>query len=213
MVHMNIGIIGSGNVGGTLGKRWAQGGHSVVFSARNPDSDELKELVRAAGPNARAANPAAAVADAQVVLLATPWTANQQALSAAGDLSGKILIDATNPLKPDFSGMDGSVPTSGAEQAAQWAPGALVVKAFNTVGSNIMANPLFGDTRPVLFYCGDNAAAKQTVHQLAVELGFDPHDAGPLKQARTLEYFGLLWISLAAFYGYGREIAFQFLRR
>jgi predicted dinucleotide-binding enzyme len=76
-----------------------------------------------------------------------------------------------------------------------------------------MANPRFGDRSAVLFYCGDDAAARQTVHQLAIDLGFDASDAGPLTQARVLEPFALLWITLALKQGYGREFAFQIVRR
>lgn len=210
---MKIGIIGSGNVGGTLGSRWARSGHQIVFSSRNPTSDAMEKLVRQAGPNSSAATAPQAATAGEVVLLATPWPATRDALTGAGDLSGKILIDATNPLRSDLSGLELGTTTSAAEQVAQWAPGAKVVKAFNTVGANIMADPGFGDNPVVLFYCGDDAGAKHTVHGLAKELGFDPHDAGPLTQARLLEPFALLWISLAFAGGYGREIAFQFLRR
>jgi predicted dinucleotide-binding enzyme len=110
-----------------------------------------------------------------------------------------------------LAGLEIGTTTSGAEQVASWAPGAHVVKAFNTVGFNIMENPNFGNARPVLFYCGDHADAKQTVHQLIADLGFDAQDAGPLKQARLLEPFAMLWISLAM--KGGREIAFQLLKR
>lgn len=96
---------------------------------------------------------------------------------------------------------------------AKWATGAKVVKAFNTVGFNIMADPRFEGGRTAMFYCGDDAKAKSTVAGLINELGFEALDAGPLTQARLLEPFALLWISLALQYGYGREIAFQLLRR
>lgn len=210
---MRIGIVGSGNVGGTLGTRWAAGGHEVVFSSRNPGSEAMKALVAGTGGRARAATPAEAVAASDVVLVATPWPATRDAVAGAGSLAGKVVIDATNPLLPDLSGMEVGTTTSGAEMVAQWAPGAKVVKAFNTVGSNIMGDPAFGAVRPVLFYCGDDDGAKQQVRALAVELGFDAQDAGPLRQARVLEPFALLWISLAVQLGFGREIAFAFLRR
>jgi predicted dinucleotide-binding enzyme len=210
---MNIGIIGSGNVGGTLGTRWAQNGHRVIFSSRNPDSPEMRALVTSAGMYSQSATVPEAVGGSDVVLLATPWPSTRQALEAAGDLTGKVLIDAVNPLAPDLSGLEVGTTTSAAEQIAGWAAGAKVVKAFNTVGANIMADPIFGDGRAVLFYCGGDAEAKTVVHGLAAELGFDPHDAGPLTQARLLEPFALLWISLALTRGYGRNIAFELLRR
>jgi predicted dinucleotide-binding enzyme len=210
---MNIGIIGSGNVGGTLGKRWAQGGHTVVFSSRTPGSDEMKRLVAQAGATALAATLADTVAAADVLLLATPWPATQAMLAAAGDMTGKTLIDATNPLLPDLSGLEAGTTTSGGEMVAAWARGAKVVKAFNSIGSSIMADAKLRGASALLFYCGDDEDAKGTVHDLAAELGFDAEDAGALTQARLLEPLALLWISLAFTRGFGREFAFQIIRR
>src|SRR5260370_28163362 len=206
---MTIGIIGCGNVGGTLGTRWAQAGHQVIFASRRPESKEMQEVLANAGPNARAGAGADATL-ADVLLLATPCPNTEEALRSAGDLSGKLLIDATNPLL-NLDGLDTGTTTSGGEKVAQWARGAKVVKAFNTVGSSIMANPAFDSRRPVLFYCGDDKTAKQTVAPLIAELGFHPIDAGPLSQARTLEPFSLLWISLAFKDGLGRGFAFHLL--
>jgi predicted dinucleotide-binding enzyme len=208
---MNIGIIGSGNVGGALGTRWAKAGHSVIFGTRRPESKEIKELVASAGKKARAASTAEAT-KADVLLLATPWEATEAALASSGDLSGKIVIDATNPMRR-LEKLELGTTTSGGEQVAQWARGAKVVKAFNTVGSSVMADTGFAKGHPVLLYCGDDAQAKQTVHSLAAELGFDPVDAGPLTSARTLEPAALLWVTLAFQQGFGREFAFQLLRR
>jgi predicted dinucleotide-binding enzyme len=210
---MKIGIIGSGNVGGTLGTRWAQAGHRVVFGSRNPASDEMRQLAAKAGSTARAASFQEALQAAELLLLATPWPATKTVAEGLGDLAGKVLIDATNPLLPNLAGLECGTTTSGAEQVAGWARGAKVVKAFNTVGFNIMANPAFGPDRPVMFYCGDDAAAKQTVRPLVEQLGFEAVDAGPLSQARLLEPFALLWISLAYAQGQGREIGFKLLRR
>ncbi len=210
---MKIGIIGAGNVGGTLGVRWAQGGHAVVFASRDAGSESVKNLVAKAGASARAATVPEAAAQSDVLLLATPWDSTRQALGSAGDLTGKVLLDATNPLAPDLSGLMIGTTTSAGEQVAQWAPGARVVKILNTVGFNIMDNPQFGQERPVMFYCGDNGEAKRIAAELASELGFGPIDAGPLTQARLLEPFALLWISLALVHGQGREIAFKLLRR
>jgi hypothetical protein len=137
----------------------------------------------------------------------------KEAVQGLGDLTGKVLIDAVNPLLPDLSGLVLGTTTSAAEQVASWARGAKVVKAFNTVGSNIMENPVFGQDKPVLFFCGDDAGAKGKVKQLADELGLEGVDAGPLTQARLLEPLALLWISLAFKAGLGREIAFKLLRR
>ena len=202
---MNIGIVGSGQVGGALGKRWAQAGHKVVFGSRNPASAPMQALGAVSLPEA--------VSASEVVLLATPGEAAREAIEGSGSYAGKILIDATNPLLPGLTGLAIGTTTSAAEQVAQWAPGARVVKAFNTVGYNIMENPRFGQESAVMFYCGNDAPAKQIVHQLAADLGFDPVDAGPLTRARVLEPFALLWISLAYQAGLGREIGFRLLRR
>jgi hypothetical protein len=172
----------------------------------------MKTLIAESGLNASAATVADAVAKSDVILLATPWPATKQAVSDAGNLAGKILIDATNPLLPDLSGMEVGTTTSGAELVAEWAKGAKVVKAFNTVGANVMANPNLGGQSALLFYCGDDPEAKTVVKALAAELGFDARDAGPLRQARLLEPFALLWISLAYAQKYGRDFAFQIIR-
>lgn len=210
---MKIGIIGSGNVGGVLGTRWAQAGHSVIFSSRNPSSDEIKKLLAEAGPHASAALIQDAVAASDILLLATPWPATRSVIESAGPFEGKIVIDATNPLLPDLSGLEVGTTGSGGELVAGWASGAKIVKAFNSVGNSIMADPVLSGQSAVLFYCGDDEAAKKTVRPLIADLGFDAQDAGPLTQARLLEPLAHLWISLAFTRGFGREFAFRIIRR
>ena len=210
---MKIAVIGAGSVGGALGTGWARKGHSVVFGVRRPDSAEIRQLLAQAGSNASAAPVGKAAAAGEVVVLATPWPATKDALAAAGSLSGKVVLDCTNPLKPDLSGLDVEPGSSGGEMVASWAPGARVVKIFNTTGSNNMAKPAYGSERATMFYCGDDAGAKATAKELAAAIGFDPVDAGPLRQARLLEPLALLWISLAYPQGMGREIAFRLMRR
>jgi predicted dinucleotide-binding enzyme len=210
---MKIGIIGSGNVGGAVGSRWAKLGHEVVFGTRDPQGLAVQQLAARASAKARAATLAEAARDNEVLLLATPWPSTEQIIAGLGDLSGKILIDATNPLLPDMSGLALGNTTSGGEQVASWARGAKVVKAFNTVGAKIMADPSFDGHKPVMFYCGDDAEAKKVVQKLIDELVFEAVDAGPLTQARLLEPSALLWISLAYVQGMGRDFAFELIRR
>jgi 8-hydroxy-5-deazaflavin:NADPH oxidoreductase len=210
---MKIGIIGSGNVGGALGGRWARLGHEVIFGTRNPQGVEMQQLSAKTSGKTSAATLADTARQGEVLLLSTPWPATQEVIAGLGELSGKILIDATNPLLPDLSGLTVGTTTSAGEQVAEWARGAKVVKAFNTVGANIMANPSFEGHRPVMFYCGDDAEAKHVVAKLIAELVFEAVDAGPLHQARLLEPFALLWISLAYAQGMGRDFAFELLRR
>ncbi|HUO28345.1 MAG TPA: NADPH-dependent F420 reductase [Bryobacteraceae bacterium] len=213
---MTIGILGSGNVGGTLGTRWARAGHHVIFGSRDPESGEMQSLAaRATRPDGRPSRAGTfrEAGEAEVLLVALPWMATRAVLESFDGLIDKVLIDATNPLVPDLSGLEIGTSSSAAEHVAGWALGAKVVKAFNTVGYNIMADPAFGADRPVMLYCGDHADAKQIVRPLIADLGFDPVDAGPLRQARLLEPFALLWISLAYQQGLGREIGFKLLRR
>ncbi|NJD54826.1 MAG: transmembrane reductase oxidoreductase, partial [Nitrospirae bacterium] len=102
-MKMNIAIIGSGNMGGGLGKIWAKRGHTVIFS--HSHSQEKLAALAASVPNAKTGTPAEAVAQSDVVLIAVPWNEVPGALKQAGDLKGKIVIDCTNPLKPDLSGL------------------------------------------------------------------------------------------------------------
>jgi predicted dinucleotide-binding enzyme len=210
---MKIGIIGAGNVGGTLGQAWAKKGHDVFFGVRHPQDDKTRRLLQSIGGKARAGTVAEAAAFGEVVVLATPWAAAEAAVREAGDLAGKPLIDCTNPLTPDFSGLEVGFSTSGAERVAGWARGAKVFKAFNTTGYNIMANPVLNGIRTVMFVCGDDEAVKPTILQLATDVGFDAVDAGKLVQARLLEPWAMLWIHLAFSGTVGREFGFALLRR
>ncbi len=201
---MKIGIIGAGNVGGGLGKVWARLGHEVVYGVRDPQSDKLKAVL-AESPHARAASIREAAAFGDIVALATPWAAAEEAVREAGDLSGKLLIDCINPV--GFS-----LPTSAAEMVAGWAHGAKVVKAFNTIGANNYSDLQFSGLRADAYICGDDAEVKKVVGQLAESMGFDVVDAGPLSNAHLLEELTILWVTLAR-QGYGREIAFKLLRK
>lgn len=210
---MNIAIIGAGNVGGTLGDAWAKQGHAVRFGVRNPDDDKAKAAVAAAGPNASATSQPEAAAWAEVVVLTVPWPAVPDALRTAGDLAGKVLLDCTNPLLPDLSGLAVGHTSSGGERVASLAPGARVVKIFNTTGYANMADADYGGTPATMLYAGDDPAAKATAAALARELGFDPIDFGPLAGARLLEPLALVWISLATSRGLGRDFALNVIRR
>jgi hypothetical protein len=210
---MRIGIIGAGMVGGTLGTRWAKAGHEVVWGVRDPTATKVAALCTAAGRGARAATVAEAAAVAEVVVLATPWRAVPEALASCGDLAGRVLLDTINPLTPDLSGLAVPAGGSGAQEVARLAPGARVVKIFNSVGFNVMADPRFGDRAATMLYCGDDQAAKAVAATLAVDLGFEAVDAGPLAKAGLLEHAALLWIHLAMSQRLGREIAFVLMRR
>jgi len=208
---MKIAVIGAGNVGGALGKAWAGRGHEVTFGDRG--SGRAQKTAEASGGNARAASVRDAAAAAEVVVLAVPFSGAQDAVRSAGDLSGKVLIDCTNPLTPDYSALVVGHTSSAAEQVASWARGARVVKCFNSLGAQNLANPRFGDQAASMFLCGDDKAAKQTVIDLGRQLGLDMVDAGGLTRARLIEPLALLWITLAYAEGNGPGIAFRLLRR
>jgi predicted dinucleotide-binding enzyme len=207
--RMNVAILGAGRVGGTLGRRLADAGHDVAFGVRTPD--DPKHAAVSTG-RTRITSIAEAVQASEVVILATPWAAVPDALAAAGDFGGRILVDATNPIAPGFVLAHGHT-DSGAEQVARWAPTARVVKAFHSTGVENMADPVYGGIRSVMPVAGDDARARTAVLALAGDLGFDAIDAGPLVRARLLEPLAMLWITLSGPLGLGRDIAFALLHR
>jgi 8-hydroxy-5-deazaflavin:NADPH oxidoreductase len=207
---MKIAIIGTGNVGSALAKRWARGGHTVVLGTRDASQPKVTALVKE--PGVQAAAPAKAAQDAEVVVLATPWNATEAAVRGLGDLKGKVVIDATNPIGEGFT-LAVSGGSSAAELVAGWAPGARVVKAFNMTGSGNMLNPAYPAGPAAMFVCGDDDEARGVALGLAKELGFDAIDAGKLDAARLLEPMALLWVRMAYAQGMGPNVAYGLLRR
>lgn len=206
---MRIAVIGAGNVGSVLAHRWRKAGHDVVLGVRDPAGDKYATL-RETGLDLK--SPREAAENAEVITLATPWSAAADAIAACGDVAGKVVIDCTNPLKPGLTGLTHTGNDSGAEQVARWADGALVAKAFNTVGANIMDDPRLEGRRAVMFVCGEEEA-KEAARELSNALGFETIDAGPIENARLLEPFALLWITAALQFGLGREFAFSLIRK
>lgn len=208
---MNLGIIGTGNVGSALGKLWAERGHDVCFSFSR-DPERLEAAATQAGPRARAGTPAEAAAFGEVVVLSVPWGAVREALEQVGPLDGKLLFSTVNALKPDFSGLEVGTTTSAAEEIAALAPGATVVEGL-PVNASILesASRRFGDQRPTAFYCGDDATAKSAVRALLEDAGMEAVDAGPLVSARLVEPAGLLTAQLGG--RLGVEAALKLLRR
>jgi NADPH-dependent F420 reductase len=209
---MKIAVIGAGNVGGTLGKRWAQAGHEVVFGVRDPAADRVGALLGDCGPTARAARPREAAGDAEVVVLAVWWQAVPSVIADLGDLAGRILIDCTNPLDEDLKLIHGHS-TSGAEMIAEMAPGARVVKAFNTVGWEVMSDPSYGGAPATMFFCGGDETAVEIVRALIADIGFAPCHVGPLESARYLEPLAVMWISEFRLRRPGSDFAFRLIDR
>lgn len=194
---MRIAFIGYGQVGAPLADHLQRAGHDVVLAAANPASDSVRQAT-ARNPALRVATPEAAVREAEVVFLATPFQANAAALAAVAEwLPGKVLVDCTNPVGPGLTHGLQSV-ESGAQQVQRLAPGARVVKAFSVYGFENFEDNAFPAVaqKPAMFFCGDDAAAKATVGGLIAQLGWDPLDVGGLVQALHLEHMTLLWVRM-----------------
>lgn len=193
---MNIGIIGAGNVGSTLGAAFTKTGHTVTYGLREPS--------KVPG----AVSIAQAVAASEVLVLATPFGALEQVVASTGPMAGKVVVDASNPLLPGLALAVGHS-DSGAETLQRLVPQAKVVKCFNTVGVEVMANPKVGGRATTMFLCGDDAEARETVRGLASGLGFDAIELGALKNARLLEPAAVLWIHLAMVEKLGRRLGIR----
>ncbi|MGB6058323.1 MAG: NADPH-dependent F420 reductase [Microthrixaceae bacterium] len=187
---MNIAIIGAGNVGGGLGRALSAAGNQITFAAADPGS--AGTTASEIGATVASSN-AEAVRGAEVVILAVPYSALHDVIvELAADLSGKVVIDSTNPLGETGFATD----RSAAEEVQDAAPEAKVVKAFNTIFAGRHGNPTEGGEPLDAFYAGDDAEAKATVAELAGSIGYRPIDCGPLEMARSLERMAFLNISL-----------------
>jgi hypothetical protein len=211
---MKIAVVGYGNVGRTLGLRWSQRGHEVVFAVRDPAKPEVRGFMES-NPGVTVGPLEEAVRSAEAVCLAVPYAAALSLAPLADVLADKIVIDCTNPIGPGLV-LSVGLTTSGAEEIARALPGARVVKAFSTTGWENMADatyPGYGGLRPLMPVCGDDKTATTAVCRLAEDLGFEAWDWGPLSGARYLEPLAMLWIVPARAGGEGPDFAFARLRR
>lgn len=208
---MRIAVVGAGSVGGALGFGWSAAGHDVTFAVRDLGSASANEAAAKGGQLTSLAE----AADAEAIVLAVPWTSIDQTLDALGDVAGKLVVDATNPVGPPFTGLDVAGHDSGGEVIQRKLPGARVVKAFNQTGFENMAEAhSFPESqRPVMFVAGDDADAREVVLALAADLGFEGVSAGPLSMCRYLEPLAMLWILLANAQGQGMRFAFSLIHR
>lgn len=207
---MKIALIGSGNIGGGLGRAWARHGHTIVYGARDQADPELTALCRDIGASAASVSDAPRGAD--VVVMGVPWAALDDVLGALGDLTGKVVIDCMNAVERPAVVLHFGRTSSWSEEMQKKIPGARVVKSFNAQGAETLANPVYGGTRAANFFCGDDPEAKRVVKGLIEEVGFEAIDAGPLKSARYLEPLMLLWLASSQALG-TRDFAFNLLRR
>ena len=207
---MQFAIIGAGNVGNALAAGWSAAGHRITFGVREPQ----------AAPSGGAtgttyASVAAAAKSAEVLILSVPWQAVPEALASAGDLTGKILIDCTNPLQMGPDGLELAIgqTSSGAERVAELAPGASVFKTLNQTGFANMEHAHEFALPAVMYVAGDDEMRKPLVMSLVADLGFQAVDAGPLRIARLLEPMAMLWIHMALNRGEPMTTAFALSRR
>jgi predicted dinucleotide-binding enzyme len=186
-------------------------GRDVVLAHR--DLAVAQQAADQLGAHVRAADIASAVRDAEIIVLAVPFGAVEAAISGAGDLTGKTLIDITNPITPDYMALTIGHTTSAAEEIAKLAPGAHVVKAFNTIFWQALPFDVRrGKPAVQVLIAGDNAAAKQAASALATDLEFEAIDAGPLTNARFIEPVGELNIHFGYALGWGTSIAPAWVR-
>lgn len=202
---MKVLVIGAGNMGAGFVKQLAAAGHQVSVTAR--DMTKPKAVAQQFGATAVLAHNAASTADAVVV--ATPYGEAAAALRSVGAQAGTVVIDITNPLTSDYMGLTIGHSTSAAEEIAKAVPGIELVKAFNTVFAQVLAEGAdFGNGRQVeVFVASDSEQAKQTASAIAGSIGFKVTDAGGLKNARYLEPLAGFNIYLAYGAGQGTAIA------
>jgi len=203
---MDIAIIGAGNVGRALATSALRAGNSVTVSSANGSTSAA--LARETGAKAAASNRAA-VDGADLVVLAVPYMAIVDVLDEIGPaLAGKIVVDATNPLKPEYSGL-ATEGTSAAEEIQARIPSARVVKAFNTALAARQADPQIAGVQVDGFVASDDEDAKAIVLELVKGMGFHPIDAGQLTMARALEALAFLNISLQLRHGWGWQAGWK----
>jgi len=190
-----IAVIGTGNVGGALGTEFAALGHTVIYGSRDPSSDDVAALVARTDGDASATTQAESVKGANIVVLAVPGMLVEEITKSLGDLSGKIIIDPTNPLKRTDGVFEFGIETSNGEIIQAAAPGAHVVKAFNTLNWVTMVDPETSGGPVSIPLAGNNAGAKEKVGELVTAIGLEPIDVGGIENSHWVEGMLMLWIN------------------
>lgn len=208
LIGMRIAIVGTGHIGGRLADLLLSGPHEIVLGVR--DQAAIEECKRR-HPGATVQVAAAAMDGSDAIVLAVPWPAVEEVLKHVRSLAGKVLIETTNPLLPDLSGLVDTGGVSVAETIQQWKPEARVVKAFNTLGAEYLGNGQVGGSVADGFYCGDDTEAKAIAAELIAQAGLQPQDVGPLRNARYLEAIAMLWIDMAVNQRRAGRFAFRLL--
>ncbi len=191
----SVAVIGTGDMGDTLGPRFSGLGYRVIYGSRDPQGEKVKALVARTGSAASAAIPAEAAAQADIVVLAVPWPAMETVAQNLGDLGGKIVIDISMPFKQGEDGYpEPLLQTSSAEMIQRWNPDARVVKTFATMGSGIIDAPQSAGGTVTLPIASNDKAAKEKVARIVAAMGLDPVDFGPLRMAREIETLQMIYM-------------------
>jgi len=183
-----IAIIGTGDMGDSLGPRFAELGYTVVYGSRDPDGDKAQGVVQATGRGARATTQREAAQAGDIVILAVPWPAMETVAQSLGSLDGKIVIDISFPHQQAEDGYyEPMLETSSAEMIQGWNPGAHVFKTFALQASYVIDDPGVVGGPVTIPIAGNDRAAKEQVADIIIAMGLDPVDAGPLRLSRELE--------------------------
>jgi 8-hydroxy-5-deazaflavin:NADPH oxidoreductase len=200
---LRIAVLGAGNIGGTLGRKWATAGHRVAFGVADPAGPRARALQAEFGDSVTTGTVGDALAAGDVVVLALPGEAMEATISAyAAQLDGKILIDAANKL--------GGGPMNSLAAFQAHTPRARVFRAFNSVGWENFADPVFDGVQADLFYCGPDDG-REAVEQLIEDIGLRPMRLGDLDQVGLVDAVAGIWFALALKQGLGRHLAFKVL--
>lgn len=193
MKKHNIAMIGAGRMATILSRYFAKDGHQVYIGAR--ELAKARQLADTIGQDVKSGTIDEAVQHGDVIFLAVPYLQIQDTLKLTGPLTGKIVVDMSNPFKPDFSGLLLGGDTSAGEDLAKRLPGSRVIKAFNSLFATVLERgPDYGEQRAQVFYAGDDETAKRSLADLINSTGFEAVDTGPLSSARFLEQLSVLVI-------------------
>jgi predicted dinucleotide-binding enzyme len=192
--QLTIAVIGTGDMGDSLGPQFARMGHQVIYGSRDPESDKAKSLAKMTGNNARVLSQGQAVAAGDVIVLAVPWPA-MESVAKSLDLDGKVVIDISVAWRQGEDGYpETTIQSSAAELIQQWNPKAKVVKTFATSGSTIIDDPTGAGGPVTMPVASDHRDAKELAAILVAEMGFDPVDFGPLRMAHIIEEMAVMWL-------------------
>ncbi len=198
---MKIAILGAGNIGGTLGGKWLQAGHTVCFGVRGPNSPKTLAALEQA-PGAKALDVPTAIRDSETILFSVPWkNVPEIAHSQAAELNGKLLIDATNNF--------GGPVINHLKTLQDAAPDAKIYRAFNSLGWEVFANPVINDQTADMFYSGPDGETRTHIHKLIEDVGVNPIWVGENDRVHLVDNMGALWVNMVFQHGWTRHSAFK----